>query len=306
VADWPPANDDRLSTVTHEELRAYLCRADVQRRIREVVRARLGKDAPKQLAEDIAQDANVTMLSARALPRSMATADGWVSALARRAVVHHFRRGSCDAKWLDPEGDVDALPADGGEIPRDGWLISAWLAEAVQQNARDEETLELLVYQARTGKKYHEVAADHAITSQALKSRVHEFKKKYEPRWRRRQAMYVLIALLGAALVAIAAALVWLLVRPAPADIRPDPSRAVPSATLVRPPQTPPEIAKALRDAAEKSCAEELWGSCNDELDEAKKLDPAGESEERVQRLRGMIRDGTTLRREQKGGGKRP
>ena len=214
-----------LSTVTPEELRAFLCRDDVQRRIRGVVRARLGKDAPKQLAEDIAQDANVTMLSAKALPRSMATADGWVSALARRAVVHHFRRGSCDAKWLDPEGDVDALPADGGEIPAQRMAhqrVARGGRPAERQGRGDPRASRLPgadgqeVPRGRGRSRHH--------VGQALKSRVHEFKKKYEPRWRRRQGMYVLIVLLGAALVAIAAALVWILVRPTPADIRPDPS----------------------------------------------------------------------------------
>ncbi len=303
VPDLPsalPANDDARSSISPKELRAFLCRHDVQRRIRGVVRTRLGKDAPKEVAEEIVQNANLAMLEANSRPRSMATALGWVSIAAARAVIHHFRRGAGDATWLDREADVDDQPGEQGEVPGHGWSISQWLAEAVQQNSPDEETFELLVYKAQTERSYEQVAADHGITSAALRSRVHEFKKKYEPRWRRRQGMYVLILLLGAALVAIAVTLAWLLLRPTPAEIGPDPARIVPSATVVRPPQTPLDIAKSLRDEAEKACAQQLWGTCTDRLDEAKKIDAAGESEERVQRMRGMIREGTRLPQEGK------
>lgn len=61
-------------------------------------------------------------------------------------------------------------------------------------------------------------------------------------------------------------------------------------------PLSPHEIAEKARDAAEKACAEELWGRCIDRLDEAREIDPAGESEERVQKLRQDIHDGTTLK----------
>ncbi len=59
---------------------------------------------------------------------------------------------------------------------------------------------------------------------------------------------------------------------------------------------TPQERADKLRDEAEKACAQELWGRCVDRLDEAKHLDPAGETGARVQALRATIVEHTTLK----------
>lgn len=59
-----------------------------------------------------------------------------------------------------------------------------------------------------------------------------------------------------------------------------DAGRPVPSASqaLVR--------AEALRDDAERACAEALWGTCEQKLDDAQALDPGGEREPRVVRMR--------------------
>jgi hypothetical protein len=52
---------------------------------------------------------------------------------------------------------------------------------------------------------------------------------------------------------------------------------------------TPREMAEKLRDEAVENCAEGAWAACRGRLDEAARLDPGGESEERVQKARGEI-----------------
>ncbi len=52
---------------------------------------------------------------------------------------------------------------------------------------------------------------------------------------------------------------------------------------------TPREAAEKLRDEAIVACDGEMLGTCRDKLDQAKKLDPAGESEARVQEKRALI-----------------
>jgi hypothetical protein len=47
--------------------------------------------------------------------------------------------------------------------------------------------------------------------------------------------------------------------------------------------------AEALRDQAEHACAELLWVTCRQRLDDAQKLDPQGESEARVARMRATL-----------------
>jgi hypothetical protein len=57
-------------------------------------------------------------------------------------------------------------------------------------------------------------------------------------------------------------------------------------------PPTPQERAEALRNEAFDSCGEWLWAECDRKLDEAKQLDPGGESDLRVQGARKEVRDG--------------
>jgi len=58
------------------------------------------------------------------------------------------------------------------------------------------------------------------------------------------------------------------------------------------PPPGPHEKAEALRDEAVASCTRWFWAECRTKLDDAKKLDPAGEGADRVRALREQIAAG--------------
>jgi hypothetical protein len=62
---------------------------------------------------------------------------------------------------------------------------------------------------------------------------------------------------------------------------------------------TPAEEAEVVRGDAERACAQSDWATCGANLDEAAKLDPAGESQPGVQQMRKRIIDG--LRRDDRG-----
>jgi hypothetical protein len=55
---------------------------------------------------------------------------------------------------------------------------------------------------------------------------------------------------------------------------------------------SPEELAARMRDRAYMSCAERLWARCERQLNEAQTLDPAGETDPRVQQTRKAIDDG--------------
>jgi DNA-directed RNA polymerase specialized sigma24 family protein len=209
----PPASDARLKTsISIEELRSFLARPATQAHIRKVVVARLNRKAPGALIEDLVQDANVDASAAQSRPRSIETATGWMGTVTARAIVNHFRREAADAKYLEPGVDVQELPAEpdesqGSVAPE--WLLTEWLRPRVAEDPRDQETYELLVYKAETGKTHAQVAADHGMSEGTLKSRIRALKMKFEPQWRRRQRMFVLLILLGVA--AAVTGLVWLL-----------------------------------------------------------------------------------------------
>jgi hypothetical protein len=53
--------------------------------------------------------------------------------------------------------------------------------------------------------------------------------------------------------------------------------------------EPPAKVARKLRDEAETACQLRDWADCRAKLDRAKRLDPAGESEEQVQGMRRTI-----------------
>src|SRR4051794_10807844 len=101
--DAPLSDVRRSATLTDAELRAFLGRRDSQERIRIVVIGRLKGQAPAGLVDDLAQLANIAALTSKARPRSHATANGWLSTIAARTVVTHFRGQAAHHKWLAPD-----------------------------------------------------------------------------------------------------------------------------------------------------------------------------------------------------------
>jgi DNA-directed RNA polymerase specialized sigma24 family protein len=251
ASDIPPSASS--STVTDAQLRAFLAHPDAQKRIRAIVAARLRAGAPEALRDDIVQQTNVTVLTTRSRPRSLDTAQGWLAAIATRAVARQLRADGARARWLDTnvaiddeDGPAAAVPSDGRG---DGWLLSRWLAHAVAGSPRDQETLELLCYQADSGKTHADVAAEHATTEDALRRRVARFKSKYLPRYRRRRTAILVAIYAGAFTLAL---LGWLFYHPGPeAAKRPKSSPPVPSA-IAPPAATPSPIAPADPDIDRK------------------------------------------------------
>ena len=59
--------------------------------------------------------------------------------------------------------------------------------------------------------------------------------------------------------------------------------------TIVSHPYPAAERAAAFREQAFKACGQQMWTLCEQKLDEAKKIEPEGESDPRVQQARGAI-----------------
>jgi DNA-directed RNA polymerase specialized sigma24 family protein len=220
-----------------EALREFVALPDTQRHIRRVVSARLRSGAASDLVDDLAQEASAAALAAGSLPRAMSTAAGWVATIAARTVANHFRARAADRHWLNLAADPEEQPAPPDESIEDRWLISRWLAHAVEPHPRDQETYELVVYKARTGKTHEQVAADHGLTPSALRNRFYELKRKYKSRWERRRNVFLFAILAGgvALTFVIATILGWVL-RPAAPRIAPDRADPPPRVSVSAPP----------------------------------------------------------------------
>ena len=219
-----------VPSISRDELRAFLGRPSTQERIRRIVKARVGQKTPKTVVDEMIQEANIAVMTSKWAPRSLETARGWIGTVTVRAMVSYLRRGAKDRRWISIEqsaGGSTRVPVDLADSRPEGWLISKWLGHEVMRSERDQETLEILVYKARTSKDDEEIAAEHAMTVAALKSRVFQFREKYRPRLKQRRAMIVLS--LGGVILAVAALTVWLLVHSTAAPA-PNEAPVVPSA----------------------------------------------------------------------------
>jgi DNA-directed RNA polymerase specialized sigma24 family protein len=197
-----PPSDKRLGDpMTEDEFFAYLSAPKTRGLMEKVIRLALA-GASDQDREDVLHDAFVKTLESSSRPRCHGTASGWLTVVMRRQCTDYLRKTGVRRRVLEDDAEIDERP--GGDVP-DGpgpdWLIADWLRTQVADNERDRETYELLLHCGRTGASYAEVAEELGFSKGAIGYRVHTFKAKYEPRWRKRRQMFMLLILFGAAVV---------------------------------------------------------------------------------------------------------
>src|SRR5262249_47188051 len=133
------------------------------------------------------------------------------------------------------------------------------------------------------GDKLERIAADENIPAARVRQRVSRMRRWMKERW---LAEVALVAALG-----VAAFIVYKLLRkPHEAPIAvPEPQ---PTVQQTAPPIEPaPERARALRGHAFERCDASDWQACLDLLDEAKELDPAGDTAPDVTNARQRAHD---------------
>jgi DNA-directed RNA polymerase specialized sigma24 family protein len=162
---------------------------------------------------------------------------------------------------------------DEGEVPARSRQIVEMVAEGVPQD---------------------EIADVLGLSHQTVRNDYTTIKKKYRERLRAFLEMGTLHKVLGGTgtLVLLLAIGWWLWQRPEPqANIRPDVVPPTPSATV--PQRRTPEQERADVQRAEglHDCRDGEWEMCLQHLDEAKQLDPAGDTTPEVQTVRQMAHD---------------
>ena len=239
VSDSPTSERAPPSHVSPTALRTYLALPETQKHVDMLVKRFLGDRAPTHVRDDIRQQAYMAALTAKSPPRSAKTMPGWLAMVTRRTAFRSFRSGAADLKWLDRDADVDEQAGEPVEAPGDRWLISDWLTTHLTSE-QDQETYEMIVEKARTGATNQAIADAHGITYAAWTHRLGAFKKKYAPRWQRRQ---MLIVLLWGGLAVVVAALLWIISRmlmPVEPERHVPAVPVAPSASVVPTPPPPP------------------------------------------------------------------
>src|ERR1019366_5610881 len=111
-------------------------------------------------------------------------------------------------------------------------LLGTHLHHFIGDHLRRQEVRAIIREHSEEGKTYTDIAAARGLTEAQIANRILRFKKKYATRVTRRRTLFAVFKVLGwLAFGAFVFAVTWWLLHRRSDDIRPDPSRAVPSSS---------------------------------------------------------------------------
>jgi DNA-directed RNA polymerase specialized sigma24 family protein len=247
-------------TAPEDERRRTLGSPELRRVLVDYVRKRVG---PADV-DDVVQIVLLDALAATSAPSAPDELKKWVLGVARHKIADHHRRGSREKPAELPDLEAEPPPVEEQQLVE-------WATREAGKAGKDGERT--LGWMAREGEgdKLEHIAAEEKLPAATVRQRVSRMRRFMRERW---LAEVAAVALLGGV-----AFVVWRVLR------APDPiaEREIPTVT----PETPREPpALELRRSGLALCAERRFGECEARLDEAKRLDPAGESTPEVQRAR--------------------
>lgn len=233
----------------------------------------LRQRVPAADVEDIVQATLIEALASKHRPDDAESARRWLWGIARHKVADLHRRGRREiADESADEGAADEAPHDATDLMR-------WAAEQLPEGEDVPQTFEWLLREG-DGDKLEHIADEAEIPAPRVRQRVSRLRKHLRSRW----ALEVAAV---AALVGVALLLWWRFGRHPQTPDEDRIVREIPSA--VPPDPTPFEQARELRRAAIPLCESADREGCLRGLDEAKRLDPAGDTAPEVQAARRLV-----------------
>lgn len=271
-----------------------LADAEIRRFLTDFVKKRV----PTSDVDDVVQIVLCDALAAPSPPEEREELRKWLIGIARHKVADFHRRTSREVIVETAEPELPAAPMDGAVggspelTPYESIEARSMVRWAEEQAASTRDAKQTLDWMAREGEgeKLETIAEEAQVPAARVRQRVSRLRRWMKERW--------LAELAAVAALAVLAILLWRVLRD-PEDrpeARPDPMLPPPvEGPRIAP--SPLERARALRADALESCAREAWRPCLDGLDEARKLDAAGDAAPEVQEARS--RADRALRQEQ-------
>ncbi|AUX42753.1 uncharacterized protein SOCE26_041860 [Sorangium cellulosum] len=237
-----------------------LAEPGLRRSLEEFVRRRV----PSAEVDDVVQTVLCDALASPARPTDPSELRRWLLGIARHKVADHHRRASREAATELPDLPVGPPPVEARELAR-------WAEEQASSSRDAQQTLAWMAREGE-GEKLESIAAEAQVPAARVRQRVSRMRRWMRERWRAELAAVAALALLALVLAR--------LLRPAddPPEVAP-----LPEPPPIAPPaEVPPsrerlDRARALRAEALRACDEAAWRPCLDRLDEAARLDPAGD-----------------------------
>jgi DNA-directed RNA polymerase specialized sigma24 family protein len=244
-----------------------LASRDVQKLLSDYVKRRV----PGTDAEDVVQTVLCEALASPRLPEDREELRRFLIGVARNKVADHFRKSSREAPEELPE--LEAPPA-----PIEARGLVEW---AERQTAQDSETARTLDWMAREGEgeKLESIAEDEHVPATRVRQRVSRMRRWMKERW---LAELALVAAVG-----LVVFVVWRIgTGPEPEAERLAP---MPQPTLPDLERLALDRARSLRELGLDACGRGDAARCVELLDEAARLDPAGDQQPEVRAARDAL-----------------
>ena len=215
---------------------------------------------PENDAEDVVQATLTDAFAASKAPDKPEELRRWVHGIAKNKIVDLYRKRGREPLADDEVGDEAAAES----APISARDLLRWAEQELPDGEHAESTLKWMLREG-SGEKLESIAQEEGVPAPRIRQRVSRMRQHFRTRWAAQiAAVAALVLVIGTAL--------WYAKRAPDTEIAHEPP--------VEP--TPEHQAKELRRAAYESCEAQQWRKCIETLDEAKRLDPKGDTQERV------------------------
>lgn len=226
--------------------------------LRAALVAMVRKRVPESEVEDIVQQALTEAIESPHAPKESEAFRRWIFGVAKHKVIDYHRRAGRETFDM-PEIAGNAAPHVEADMLR-------WAERNIPDSPENQKTLDWMLREGE-GEKLESIAASEKMPAPRVRQRVSRLRRHLKDNWQREVALL-------AALGVVIGAIVFLFLRDKDdPSIKGDPNVADPRAFEMR--------KKAL-----EQCNQAKWKECVDGLDEAKRLDPAGDTAPAVKRAR--------------------
>lgn len=248
------------SLEAESDLKTRLATPELRRLIERIVRKRV----PAMDVEDVVQTVLCDALAADSAPADAEQLRKWIVGITRHKIADFFRQGSRE-KVVELPTELAAEPP-----PIEAREWAQWAEQQTESSPDEQRTLGWMAREGG-GEKLAHIATEESLPPDQVRQRVSRLRRLMKRRW--------LAELAAVAAVAALILLAWqLLKEPEPiAEPSPDPA-----------PSISPDVQRAreLRAEAFGLCERARWQQCLDRLEDAKRLDAAGDSSPAVRQAR--------------------
>lgn len=226
--------------------------------LRNALVAMVRKRVPESEVEDIVQSALAEAVESPHAPADTEALRRWIFGVAKNKVVDYHRRNGRLTYELP---DLEGKPAPHVEVD-----MLRWAEKNLPEGDDAQKTLDWMLREGE-GEKLESIAMSEKVPAPRVRQRVSRLRRHLKAHWQKE------VALLAA--VGVLMGILFFVLRPKEPEIIGRDPRVI-----------EPSPADRLRKDALDACGRSEWQKCVDGLDDAKRLDPAGDTRPDVVKAR--------------------